>query len=128
MDSGTTAKLKALAPTLAGLPRFTRSLPATAAWTGVTLLFLGAASLFWRTVTLSTDVALVHKDVQTLEAGLAAMQKQSEDIGAIKLDLNVVKLNSANTMTEVAGMRRWREDIERTAEKDWRPAPKRRMK
>jgi hypothetical protein len=104
-ENAVTARLQALAPTYAKLPRWTRNLSDTqlkwmgrAAWTVITLLGIAASGLFWRTVTIGT------------------MQKASADqatkIEQLVKDMAVVKTNTSE-------LKKWHDGLVCEAERDW---------
>lgn len=85
-----TKELARIAPTLATWPRFMRRLPATAFWTAITVLFLGAASLFWRTVSMGTDAALIHKDLESIGELKTALKETNTHLAAVDKDLSAI--------------------------------------
>jgi hypothetical protein len=103
---GDTERLKRIAPTFAQWPRFTRNLPAIAFWTAITVLFLGAAGLFWRTVSMGTDAALIHADLKELESSRTEITELTKDMTVVK----------AYTLE----LKRWKDRNECEAEEDLR--------
>lgn len=106
MNDDETAELRRIAPTFAQWPRFTRRLPALAFWTAITILFTGAGSLFWRTVSMGTDAALIHKDLQELESSREEIKELSKDMAVVK--------------TYTMELKRWKDRNECEAEEDLR--------
>jgi len=105
-EPGDTQILERVAPSFARWPRFTRRLPGIAFWTGIVVLFLGAASLFWRTVSMGTDAALIHKDLTDLESSRAEIKELSKDMAVVK--------------TYTLELKRWKDRNECEAEEDLR--------
>lgn len=105
-DQQDTAVLRRIAPTFAYLPRWFRKLPAIAFWTAITVLFAGAGALFWRTVSMGTDAALIHKDLTELESSRAEIKELSKDMAVVK----------AYTLE----LKRWKDRNECEAEEDLR--------
>jgi hypothetical protein len=106
LDQGDTQTLRRIAPTFARWPRFTRRLPAIAFWTAITVLFAGAASLFWRTVSMGTDAALIHQDLTELESSRAEIKELSKDMAVVK--------------SYTLELKRWKDRNECEAEEDLR--------
>lgn len=59
-------------------------MPSWVAHAAVGALFAGAASLFWRTISLGTEYALVHKDVESLNEQKAAVVQLGKDMTLVK--------------------------------------------
>ena len=89
MSSDVTSKLRALAPTLAKMPRFLRDVPAVAAWTAIGALATGALSLFVAT-------AIFAKDIMRLEAAVANLESMRTDLAFVKCQTIILSNDRAN--------------------------------
>lgn len=103
---GITQRLRQLAPTFAEWPRWTRNLPTKLVWLGIGALWAGAGSLFWRTISLGTEYALVHKDVESLNEQKAAVVQLGKDMAVVKVWTKELK--------------QWKDRNECEAEEDYR--------
>lgn len=118
MDPDVTGELARLAPTLARLPRWTRHMSdrqlrwlGRLAWTGVTLLFLGAAALFWRTVEMGTAAAVQHADIANLQSGLDNLQSLRKSQSTMEGDVKAIN-RSVDELTA------WHRRVEATNEEE----------
>lgn len=73
------------------VPKWVKRVKPIAVWSGVTILFAAASALFWRTVSLSTDAALMHQDMDYL-------QKANEENGRMRSDVALIKWQTAQLM------------------------------
>jgi hypothetical protein len=101
-----TLNLRKIAPTFADWPRWMRKLPTIVFWTGITILFGGASALFWRTIAMGSDAALIHHDLEELESSRAEIKELSKDMAVVK----------AYTLE----LKRWKDRNECEAEEDLR--------
>lgn len=111
-ENAVTAQLKALAPSLAKMPRWTRNMSdgqlkwvVRVAWIVLGLLGAAASGLFWRTIDLGTEYKLVHQDVVSLE-------DQSKKVDQLVKDMAVVKANTGE-------LKKWHDGLMCEYERDW---------
>lgn len=81
-------------------------MPPWLAQAAVGALFAGAGALFWRTISLGTEYALVHQDVASLNEQKAAVVKLGKDMAVIK--------------SWTKELKQWKDRNECEAEEDYR--------